>query len=140
MWLSLLIIWNRANLPTVSRLRSEETNPKSHPLDLRDFIHQQLLLCGQEYSLFPFEDNNSYISFRFHMDTDHFFLFSSCTPSLLFYKRHNHIVELLRPISVKVSHLEPISLILDADVIQLNEYLGRFNVVATVPLERRAKR
>ena len=39
MWLSLLIIWNRANLPTVSRLRSEETSPKSHPLDLRDFIH-----------------------------------------------------------------------------------------------------
>jgi hypothetical protein len=74
------------------------------------------------------------------MDTDHFFLFSSCAPSLLFYKRHNHIVELLRPISVKVSHLEPIGLILDADVIQLNEYLGRFNVVATVPLERRAKR
>lgn len=41
---------------------------------------------------------------------------------------------------MEVSHLEPIGLILDADVIQLNEYLGRFNVVATVPLERRAQR
>mgnify|MGYP006886005659 CR=1 FL=1 len=55
-------------------------------------------------------------------------------------KRHNHIVEPLRPISVEVSHLEPIGLILDADIIQLNEYLGRFDVVATIPLERRAQR
>ena len=42
----------------------------------------------------------------------------------LFYKRHNHIVELLRPISVEVRHLEPVGLILNADVIQLNENLG----------------
>jgi hypothetical protein len=41
---------------------------------------------------------------------------------------------------VEVSHLEPIGLILDADIIQLNEYLGRFDVVATIPLERRAQR
>ena len=37
--LLLLIICKRTNLPTASRLRSEETSPKSHPLDLRDFIH-----------------------------------------------------------------------------------------------------
>ena len=38
--------------------------------------------------------------------------------------RHNHIVELLRPVGVEVRHLEPVSLIFNADVIQLNENLG----------------
>lgn len=53
--------------------------------------------------------------------------------------RHNHIVELLRPISVEVRHLEPIGLVLNADVIQLNENPGRFDIVATVPLKQRAQ-
>lgn len=66
-------------------------------------------------------------------------IFASCAPSLLFYKRHNHIIEPLRPVSVEIIHLEPIGLILNADIIQLNEYLGRFDVVATIPLERRAQ-
>ena len=66
--------------------------------------------------------------------------FHSCAPSLLLYKRHNHIVELLRPVGVEVCHLEPVGLIFNADVIQLNENLGRFDIVTTVPLERRAQR
>lgn len=40
---------------------------------------------------------------------------------------------------MEVRHLEPIGLILDADVIKLNEDLGRFDVVTTVPLKRRAQ-
>ena len=37
---------------------------------------------------------------------------------------------------MEVRHLEPIGLILDADIIKLNEDLGRFDVVATIPLQR----
>jgi hypothetical protein len=40
---------------------------------------------------------------------------------------------------VEVCHLEPVGLILDTDITQLNEHLGGFDVIATVPLERRAQ-
>lgn len=59
---------------------------------------------------------------------------------LTLYVRHNHIIELLRPVGVEVCHLEPVGLVLNADIAQLNEYLGRLDVIVTVPLERRAKR
>ncbi len=54
--------------------------------------------------------------------------------------RHDHVVELLCPLSVEVRHLKPVGLILNADIAQLNKDLRRLDVVTTVPLKRRSQR